>query len=96
MAEKSNILPRKEDFREHYAEFGNTIQQPVNKSIASIMFMVTRPIPVIKNIKDEQAGTVQVEVGMDTELQHSCTVTMPIDQLLALKNNIEEFLSKHK
>lgn len=86
-------LPRSESFQEHSADFGNIVPQTVNKDMATILFMVTRPMPAIKSVRDEQKGTVQVEVAVETELQHTCSVNMHKDQLEALKKNIEEFLA---
>ena len=95
MADKLEKLPRAETFQEHSADFGNIVPQTVSKDIATILFMITRPIPAIKSVRDENKGTVTVEVAVETELQHSCSVNIHIDQLAALKNNIEEFLANH-
>ncbi|UQC70919.1 hypothetical protein C0560_08980 [Lelliottia sp. AC1] len=96
MSEKMSRLPRTESFQEHSAEFGNIIPHPVNKDIVSIQFMTTRAIPVIKSVNDKNQGSVQVEVAMETELQHSCSVNMHKSQLEGLIQNIEEFLENHK
>lgn len=95
MTETLKRMPRSENFYEHSADFGHLVAQSVNTDVATILFMKTRPMPAIKNLKDQNKGTVQIEVAVETELQHSCTVTIPRAQLEALKNNIEEFLANN-
>ncbi|ENB7486573.1 MULTISPECIES: hypothetical protein [Enterobacteriaceae] len=95
MEKNVDRMPKALNYMEHLVDFANFIPSPSNSNLVHIQFMVTKPEPVIRGKKDsEHSNQVSVEVSMETELQHSCTVILPKHQLLEMKKNLEDLLEK--
>lgn len=95
--EKTNKMPKAFNFQEHHTEYARAVPVPNNHSMVSIQFMVTTPVPVIKSKKDtEESKEVTVEVGVSTELQHSCSVYFPASRVSSLIEQLQKIEEAHK
>ncbi|WP_307744433.1 hypothetical protein [uncultured Pantoea sp.] len=89
--EKTDKMPKAVNFQEHYTEYARATPVPNNHSMVSIQFMVTTPVPVIKNRLDtDDSSEVKVEVGMSTELQHSCSIYFPVSRVASLIEQLKK------